>query len=445
MVVRKLVAILLIVSTLLLAKEIVITAWTVGPDNPSFYRFDNLKTAAERLNKMFEVAGVDLRVKVEGFFDTTDWSEFKQRVLFGFQSKQKFDILCSGHDDIGAWAEAGYIIPLDEYVKKYWYETYYDVISSLWESVKYKGKIYGIPQDTEARPFYINKKVLKKLGWTDEEIRTLPERIAKGEFTLEDFVEVAEKAVSKGYVKWGLFHRPKKGIDYFQIFTSFGADFYDEENAKFVFNKKKMYKVYEFFYKIANVWKITPKNMIGTPWSSVHKEVTSGNVLAWMGGTWNWAEWKRDYGKAERELEDMFLIATFPKSRYGGRPNTLSHPIVYMIPAHSKYKDLAFLIITLATAPELNMRHAVESGHLPIRWQQTALPEYKKDFIMMEGTKLLPYSGFIPNDADFDLFNTIIFEGIQWAESGRTPEKVVNLVADRLRTQLKDKVIIKEK
>ena len=439
---RKLVAILLLAGMVLFAQEIVITAWTVGPDNPSFYRFDNLKTAAERLNKMLEAAGVDLRVKVEGFFDTTDWSEFKQRVLFGFQSKQKFDILCSGHDDIGAWAEAGYIMPLDEFVKKYWDETYYDIIPSLWEAMKYKGKIYGIPQDTEARPFYINKQVLKKLGWTDEEINALPEKIAKGEFTLEDFVEVAQEAVKRGLVKWGLFHRPKKGIDYFQIFTSFGVDFYDEQNAKFIFDKEKMLRVYDFFYKITNVWKITPPNMIGTPWSSVHKEVTSGNVLAWMGGTWNWAEWKRDYGKTEEELENMFIIAPFPKSKCCGRPNTLSHPIAYMIPAHTKYPELAFLLITLATAPELNMKHAVTSGHLPIRWQETVLPEYKKDFIMREGTKLLPFSGFIPNDDKFDLFNTIIFEGIQWAEAGQDAKTVVNLVAMRLKSQLKDKVEI---
>ncbi len=439
-----LVAILSVLFVFAFAKEIVITAWTVGPDNPSYYRFENLKTAVERLNKMLEAAGSDVRVKLEGFFDTTDWSEFKQRVLMGFQSKQKFDILCSGHDDIGAWANAGYIMPLDDFVKKYWDETYYDIISSLWEAMKFKGKIYGIPQDTEARPFYINKEVLKKLGWSDSEIEALPKKIASGEFTLEDFVEVAKEAVEKGLVKWGLYHRPKKGIDYFQIFTSFGADFYDEANAKFVFNKKEMLRVYEFFYKITNVWKITPKSMIGTPWSSVHKDVTSGKVLAWMGGTWNWAEWKKDYGKTEKELEKRFLVAPFPKSKDYGRPNTLSHPIAYMIPAHSEHPELAFLIITLATAPELNMRHAVTSGHLPIRWQQTVLPEYSKDFIMVKGTELLPFSGFIPNDDKFDLFNTIIFEGIQMAESGTPAAKVVSMVAKRLKSQLKDKVEIIE-
>ena len=43
-----LVLLILIAGVFLFSKEVVITAWTVGPDNPSFYRFDNLKTAVER-------------------------------------------------------------------------------------------------------------------------------------------------------------------------------------------------------------------------------------------------------------------------------------------------------------------------------------------------------------------------------------------------------------
>lgn len=441
---KLLLVIILTIGLLMFAEEITITAWTVGPDNPSYYRFDNLKTAAERLNKILKDLGVDLTVKVDGYFDTTDWSSFKQKVVFGIKSGQVVDIICSGHDDIGAWAKAGYIIPLDDYVKKYWDEEYYDFIPSLWEATKYKGKIYGIPQDTEARPFYINKQVLKKLGWSDEEINSLPDRIARGEFTFEDFIEVAKETVEKGLVEWGLYHRPKAGIDYYQLMISMGIDFYDEEKAVFVYNVKEMKDYFKLLYDLANTYKILPKNMIGTPWTSVHKDVTSGKVLAWMGGTWNWAEWKKDYGKTEEELQDMFILAPVPKFKGRGRPNTLSHPIVYMIPSTSKYPDIAFLLITLASAPELNMRHAVESGHLPIRWQQTVLPEYTKEFIMVEGTKLLPYSGFIPNDDMFNLYNQIIFEGMQMAESGMDPEKVAEDVAKRLKSQLKDRVVIVE-
>ncbi|MCD6462121.1 MAG: extracellular solute-binding protein [Thermotogae bacterium] len=442
---RLLVALLVALSVVYFAKVVTITAWTVGPDNPSVNRFENLKTAAERLNKILEAAGSDIRVKVEGYFDSTDWSSYKSKVVFGLKSKQDVDIICSGHDDLGSWAKAGYLLPLDDLVKKYWDLGLYDIIPSLWEACKFKGGIYAIPQDTEARPFYINKKVLKALGWTDAEIEALPEKVAKGEFTLFDFVEVAKAAKEKGLVEWGLYHRPKMGIDYFQLFTSLGADFYDEEKGVYVYDVAKMEEVFKFFYDLTNTWEITPRNIIGTPWSSIHKDVTSGKVLAWLGGTWNWAEWKRDYGKTEQELEDMFVLTPVPKATADGKPNTLSHPVVYMIPAHSKNPELAFMLLVLASAPDLNMRHAVQSGHLPIRWQQTVFPEYKKEFIMVEGTKLLPFSSFVPNDDRFNDFNRVIFEGLQMVESGANPSAVARDVARRLKVTLKDRIEIIEK
>ncbi|MGC8638224.1 MAG: hypothetical protein ACP5UP_08405, partial [Athalassotoga sp.] len=44
-------------------KTVTITAWTVGPDIPSFYRYENLTTAASRLNQMLEAVGSDIRVR----------------------------------------------------------------------------------------------------------------------------------------------------------------------------------------------------------------------------------------------------------------------------------------------------------------------------------------------------------------------------------------------
>ncbi|HIP92662.1 MAG TPA: sugar ABC transporter substrate-binding protein, partial [Thermotoga sp.] len=67
-----LIALMLIAAvTFFSVKTITITAWTVGPDNPSFYRFENLKIAVERLNKILEDSGADIRIKLEGFFNTT--------------------------------------------------------------------------------------------------------------------------------------------------------------------------------------------------------------------------------------------------------------------------------------------------------------------------------------------------------------------------------------
>jgi len=52
------------------AQEIVLKAWTIGPDDPSVYRATNLCTAAERLNAELAQAGAPERVKVETDFWT---------------------------------------------------------------------------------------------------------------------------------------------------------------------------------------------------------------------------------------------------------------------------------------------------------------------------------------------------------------------------------------
>jgi len=80
--------------------------------------------------------------------------------------------------NLAALADDGYIISLDDYVQKYWM-LLEDIYPSLWNAVKYKGKIWGIPQDTEARPLYFRKDVLRALGWSEDEINALPEKLEK--------------------------------------------------------------------------------------------------------------------------------------------------------------------------------------------------------------------------------------------------------------------------
>src|SRR5690349_9002901 len=83
-----------------LAQEIVLKAWTIGPDDPSIYRATNLHTAAERLNAELAQAGAPERVKVETDFWTGQAQQYGQRVLLAFQSGDSPDIVLNGHEFI---------------------------------------------------------------------------------------------------------------------------------------------------------------------------------------------------------------------------------------------------------------------------------------------------------------------------------------------------------
>lgn len=440
---------LLIVTTLAFSvRTIKLVAWTIGPDDPSINRKINLEKAAERLNKMLEAAGSDIRVDLEVSFDSTDWGSYKQRALIAFKSgKQQIDIITSGHEDIGMWASAGYILPIDEYVEKYWDLGLYDIFESLWESTKFKGKIYGIPQDTEARPLYARRDKLRELGYSNDEIDEMMNKFNTGEYTLYDIVRISQEAINKGVVKWGLWHRPSKGVDYFQIFTSFGAQIYDQTSNKLVFDELNMRKAFQFFYDISNKYKITPKTLIGTPWNSVHSSFAGpeGNVLFHMGGTWNVAEWKKMFGYTNEDIKEKFAFSLTPSAYKGKHGNTLSHPVVYMVTARSKYPELATLLITLASAADLNAKHAIDSGHLAIRHEEMSNPYYSKDEFTKKATLLLPYTKFVPNNDRFDEYNKIIFDALTALEAGKfNADQAVKFVEMSLKSRLKDAVIIKK-
>jgi inositol-phosphate transport system substrate-binding protein len=96
--------------------------------------------------------------------DDKDWGDYKTEFVLSSEAGESPDIILSGHEDIGAWAPAGLILPLDDMIAEH--PAFEDVVPSLWESMKYEGQIYGVPQDAEARPIFYSKTLLADLGWT---------------------------------------------------------------------------------------------------------------------------------------------------------------------------------------------------------------------------------------------------------------------------------------
>jgi len=432
-------------------EEVTIVAWTIGPDEPSFYRFDNLKDAVDRLNKKLEEEGSPYRVKLEGFFDTGSWGDYKQKYMMAAQAGEAPDIILSGHEDVAPWSEAGFIIALDDLIAKY-SKTYDDIIPTLWNSVTYKGKKWGIPQDTEARPMYFSKTLLKKLGWSDDEINALPEKIKNGEFTLYDMLELAKEAQDKGVVEkgYGYWHRPKKGGDFYHIYFAFGGQMQDPETGKLVVVKDALKKWLQFHYDTVWTYETTPKDFIGTDWKIWHETVSAGDkALFWNGGTWHWAEWTQKYLDGnEQHLWDNVGFALIPSGEKGKPGTTLSHPLVYMVSSEKatgkKNQELAFRIITEATAADLNTRHAVNSGHLAILKSQLDYPEYTKNKFLSAVAYMVEYTNFQPNHPDYGTYDQIMFNALQAVEAkDLTVDDAVNTVIEEMQAELGDKVVIK--
>lgn len=427
------------------AKTITITAWTIGPEETSIYRLKNLEIAAERLNKIFEALGSNIRVEVKGDFWTQSWDDYKKRILLAFQSNEAPDIILTGHEDIAAYAAAGYIIPLDDYVKKYWDWGYNDFIKTLWNSVKWNGKIWAIPQDTEARPLYFRKDILRKLGWSEEEINALPEKIMKGEFTLQDLLKVAKEAVDKGLIQegFGVWHRPKRGADYYQIYLAFGGRLWDPATGKLVVDKDAMLKMLEWLYNATQVYKVMRKDLAGLEWRIIHESFVQGKLMFWFGGTWQRSEWLTTYNMSEEDFWKNVGYALVPAGEKGLKPVTLSHPLVYMITKNCKYPEIAFLLITLASDSYLNALHAVNSCHLAIRYSEINHPYYAQDKFLKDVAYMLDYTTFLPNNVKWGQYDQIVWQAMCAVEAGdMKPQEALNFIIERMQAELGDNVII---
>jgi inositol-phosphate transport system substrate-binding protein len=425
-------------------RTITIKAWTIGPDAPSITRFRNLESAAERLSADLKREGAGYQVKVEGSFDTTNWDQFLRRVLLAFQSGGAPDIVQASAALSTTWAAAGFLAPVDQYLPKY--AQFGDIVPALWTSVKYNGKTWGIPQDTEARPLFFNEVLLKKLGWTDQQIADLPKRIVSGSFTWDDVMAVAKEARQKNVIDAGkgYYHRPFNGPDFMGWYRSFGGRDFDAQTGRLVFNKAAALRYYRWLRAGVDAG-IVEKDRINSDWNRFHQPITDGDgkVLFWSGGTWNWAEWTQQWVTSRGGEAWLFAHVGFaPHPAYvkGGKPVTLSNPQAYMIAAGSKNKDLAMRLLAYTLVPDLDAKHAIGSGHLPVLRRTARLID---DRFLKEVSYLLNYTTFQPPHPDLPKWQDAFFRGVSAVESGSaTPEQAVDVVAGEMQRTLGNQVIV---
>ena len=409
------------------------------------WRGNNFLLAENDLNADLEAAGDPRRVKVEVIQDNLEWGEYITEFVLGYGAGESPDIWLTGHEYIGVQAEAGRIIALDKLIKEF--PGFHNVIDSLWNSTSYKGKIWGIPQDAEARPLYWNKSLLKKLGWSNEEVAALPGKIEKGEFTLYDMLKTAKRAVDKGIVEagHGFWTRPKNGPDFTAFYYAFGGETIDSATGKLVFDKTAGQKYYKFFYDAAQSY--GSMKCLGIGWPIWNGSIGTENRLFWVAGTWQWAEWANIYVKdqgGEDYLWENFGFGLIPAAEKGGKPNSLTHPLAYLVSSQCNYPDLAVALIDKVTNYGPNTRHAIASTHLGILKGQTEYKFYKQSRLLSEALYMLDYTTFLPNNPYWGTYSTVTYEALAAVVSGDfTPDEAVDFVVEGLNRELGDKIIIK--
>ncbi len=412
-------------------------------------RCDNLVSAVGAANQALIEAGDNRRIALETIQDDADWGDYKTEFELASNAGEAPDLIVSGHEHIGDWATAGYLVDITGMLGDY--PEFDDVIDSLWTSTELNGSRYGVPQDAEARPMYYSKPLLRELGWSEGDIESLSDRIASGEYTLQDMFDTAAEAVEAGIVEPGdgWWHRPSNGPDF--LYYYLGADgVVTGDTDALIFDKSAALNVYSYLYDAAQVRDIIRPNKLDGDWD-FHKDYTSSfeNVLFVFEGTWRWASWHTGYLQ-DRGGEDYLFenvgFAPIPANADGtGDPITLTHPLVYMVSSASDHPDLVLLLISKATVKELNTPYAIESGHLGVLKSQADYSPYTTATFLSDTLPLLDYTTFLPNSPFWSAWSEAYYLGIQAVESGDlTPEEAVDVVVDQLQNELGDNVVIQD-
>ena len=410
-------------------------------------RCNNLVAAVASANAELEAAGDNRRIALETIQDDLGWGEYKTEFELASEAGEAPDIIASSHVHIGDWVPAGYLADITTLIDRH--PQLDDVIETLWGAVEFQGQRWGVPQDAEARPIFYSKILLADLGWSEEEIESLDERINAGEFTFQDMLATAREAIDAGVVEedFGWWHRPVNGPDFlYYYYAGGGGELSEGDNI--TFDRGAARNVYRLFETATQELNVTPDDKLDGDWD-LFKEVTADftKVLFVSDGTWRWAGWATNYLQdvgGESYLFDNVGHALIPANADGtGEPITLTQPIAYMVSSQSDHPDLAVRLIANATTSELNTPYAVDSGHLGILNAQSEDPDYLGAEFLSQTLYMLDHTNFQPNNQFYSTWSEIFFTGVQAVENGElSADEAVDYVVGQLEAQLGDNVII---
>lgn len=388
--------------------------------------------------------GIDIELNL--IQDNADWGDYKNEFVLASEAGEAPDIMLSGHEDIGAWAPAGFLLSLDDLIAEH--SEFEDVVPALWVSQQLGGVTYGVPQDAEARPIFYSKLLLRDLGWSEEDIDSLPERVASGEYTFEDMMATAQEAVDEGIVEEGngFWHRPSNGPDFLYYYYGMGGGVLDAD-GNLVVDRDALVATYELLGDMASSG-VMRSDILGIDWNEVwHPSVAQADIVLFAaGGTWNWPNWAINYlvdqGGEDYLFENVGL--TLIPAMSNGNAITLTHPLSYMISSASENPEVAMALIAAVTTVDANNRHAIDSFHLGVLNAQIESDAYQANRVLSENHYMLDHTTSLPNHPGWNAWAGAYYLGIQAVETGEADaEGAADIAIAQMQNELSDGITVR--
>lgn len=98
--------------------------------------------------------------------EMTDYTSWQEKMRLNLSSKSNaYDITYITPSDLGEFASNGWLVPMDDYIQKYWDQyNFGDIPQYLWDAYTYDGHIYGIPSHQWAMDLFYRADLLEQAG-----------------------------------------------------------------------------------------------------------------------------------------------------------------------------------------------------------------------------------------------------------------------------------------
>ena len=425
----------LLALTLMLAVCAAASAETITLKIAHNYDFvtipNSVIAAADRLNERYAAEGKDIKIEFETDYQRIDWNEYGQNLIFAYKNGDCPDIFSVS--DVPSMAAVGMLLDLSDLNQDAF-------VDGAFNSFSVNGVPYAMPFDLPVRVIYYNKQVLVNYGWTMEEAEALPAKVAAGEFTWEDFVQLCTDVKNAGACTWGLCHRPGSGNDFLDVMRTLGGRYYDE-NGTLVFNEEGVKRFFQFIYDAANTLEITPHDLSQQGWPAINKMAGDGTSFAYYGPIYSSTYVATAVEKDPQTFADDVAFMMFPVSQYNDKPFVIAAPQGMGICSSTKYPEICKdLFAELANnSYDLLADHANTIFTLSSVKAANELEAITTNPIVADTTYMADYAITEPSVDGLSTYTSLLHNNIVQLELGQiTPEEATADMKVQLELNLDD-------
>ncbi|MDH6364665.1 multiple sugar transport system substrate-binding protein [Enterococcus sp. PF1-24] len=382
------------------------------------------KFLSEDFVPAFEKENDDIKIVLSPI--TASEGDYFSKVALSMQSESTApDLVAEDSFMLNSDANAGYLTPLDDYVKD-WEDWGYYTENLKAGSIAQDGKLYAIPGTSDSRGLWYNKVVFEKAGlpedWSPKNWAEIVEAAEKIKETQPDVVPIGI-GVAKA-------NGESVSMQTFEMLLYGTKDtLFDADTRKWNVNTDGIIDSLKLIDEIYNEKKLGPSLSvaINSNYGSVMMQDKFPNNQAGiiLDGFWNTGNWTETGAAPVDNMTEQFGFAAMP-TQNGDAPGstTMSGGWTWSIPAKAKNKDASWRVLQALGGKEEQAARAIAEGNLTVRDDSAELPEYTEQPFIKEATEFLQNAHFRPADDKYPNVSVEIQNMVEAVATGsKTPEE----------------------